>query len=251
MPDIDPNLPEGTGPAEPTGTGRFFSEEEFNAAIEKARQQEKDKLYPTISRNDERSKAMADELKELRAFQKKQEKTEADRLAAIEAERKKAAEAELSAKELIDKRQAEFEARMAQIEADNSQRVALVEKELEFTRLQAYIQRRINEEQDAIAPELLDFIDGNTPEAVEASIERVKAKTALILENVRGAGVRQRAAMPGVAPSAGTNAVGPIDAPGNRELTAADINAMGMGEYAELRKRAGIGGANNQGLFRA
>jgi hypothetical protein len=245
-----PDLPEGQT-SEPQGTSRFFTEEELNAAIERARQQEKDKLYPTISKADERTKAMDAELKELRAFQRKQEKTEADRLAAIEAERKKAEEAELSAKELIERRNAEFEARMAQIEQDNQQRVALMEKELDFTRLQAYTQRRVNEEQDEIAPELLDFVGGNTEAEVEASIERVKAKTAQIVENMKAAGVRQRAGMPGVAPAAGTNGVGPMDTPGERQLGPEDIQGMGMAEYAQLRQRLGMGGTNNQGLFRA
>jgi hypothetical protein len=68
---------------------------------------------------------------------------------------------------------------------------------------------------------------------------------------MKAAGVRQRAGMPGVAPAAGTNGVGPLDAQGQRELSAEDIHGMGMGEYAELRKRMGLAGANNQGLFRA
>lgn len=251
-----PDAPEGDQPTtgdggQPGGTSRFFSEEELNAAIEKARQQEKDKLYPTISKADERSKAMQDELKELRAFQKKQEKAEADREAAVAAERKKAEEAELSARELIERRQAEFDARLAQIDAENQQRVALMEKEIEFSRLQAYTQRRVSEESENIAPELIDFVGGNTPEEVEASIELVKSKTAQLVENIQAAGQRRRAAMPGVAPSAGTNGVGPMDAPGQRELTDADIKGMGMAEYAELRKKLGMAGAQNRGLFNA
>lgn len=253
-----PDLPEGDQPTpgdggQPSGTNRFFSQEELNAAIEKARQQEKDKLYPTIEKSDERSKAMADELKELRAFQRKQEKAEQDRQAAIEAERKKAEEAELSAKELIQRREAEFEARMAQFEAENQQRVALMEKEIEFSRLQAYTQRRVSEESDEIAPELLSagYITGNTEEEVEASIARAKATTAQLVESMKSAGVRQRAAMPGVAPAAGTNGVGPMDQQGERQLTDKDIQGMGMAEYAQLRQRLGLGGAQNQGLFRA
>lgn len=249
MPDTDPNLP-GTGDA-PQGTSRFFTEEELNAAIERARQQEKDKLYPTIAKGDERSQAMQAELKELRSWQKKQEKVETDREAAIEAERKKAAEAELSAKELVERRDAELQAKMAQFQAENDQRVALMEKELEFTKLQAYTQRRVNEEQEEIAPELIDFVGGNSVEEVEASIERVKAKTAQIVENMKAAGVRQRAGMPGVAPAAGTNGVGPMDTPGDRQISAEDIKGMGMAEFAQLRQRIGMAGSNNQGLFRA
>lgn len=250
MPDTDPNLPV-QDPAAPQGTSRFFTEDELNAAIEAARKQEKDKLYPTISKNDERTQAMQTELKELRAFQKKQERTEADRLAAVEAEKTRAAEAEMSAKELIERRQAEFEAKLASIDSENAQRIALMEKEIEYNKLQAYIQRRVNEESDSIAPELLDFIGGNTPEEVEASIARVKEKTAQIVENMRSAGMRQRASLPGVAPVAGTNGVGPMDQPGDRQLSDQDIKGMGMAEYAQLRQRIGMANTSNQGLFRA
>lgn len=238
-------------PAQQAGTSRFYSQEDVDALIEKARQQEKDKLYPRISKSDERTQAMESELKELRSFQKKQEKAEADRQAAVEAERKKAEEAKLSAEQLIAKRDAEFEARMAQFQAEQELKVAMLEKENERTRLQAYIQRRINEEQDSIAPELLDYIDGQTSEDVEASIARVKASTASIIENMKAAGVRQRAAMPGVAPSAGTNGVGPMDQQGNRQYSADDIKNMGMKEYSALREKMGFGASNNQGLFRA
>lgn len=242
---------DGNTPTTPQGTGRFYSQEEFDQALAAARQAELDKLNPRISQSDERTKAMQAELKELRDFQKKQEKAEADRIAAVEKARKAAEEAELSAKELIERRQAEADARLAEFQAQQSQQLALLHKEIEFQKLGAYIQRRINEEQDTIAPELLGYIDGKTEEEVEASIARVQATTASIIEGMRSAGVRQRAAMPGVAPAAGTNGVGPMDTPGDRQYSAEDIEKMGMKEYSELRARVGIGGANNQGLFRA
>lgn len=238
--------PEG----EPKGTGRFYSEEEYKAALSKVRQQEREKLYPQISKSDERTKAMADELKELKAFQRRAEKAEKDRQAAIDAERKKAEEAEMSAKQLVEKRQAEYESRLAEFQAQQEAKVAVMEKELAFSRLQGYIQRRVSEEAENIAPELTDFISGDTEEEVEASIERVKAKTSQLLENMKSAGARQRASMPGVAPAAGTNGVTPLDEPGERQLSAEDISGMGMGEFAKLRERLGMNGTG-QGLFRA
>lgn len=251
MPDIDPNLPgTGTGNPQPGGTNRFYTQEELDAERERVRQQERDKLYPQISKSDERWTALNDELKDLRKSQKASEKLETDRVAAIEAEKKRAAEAEMSAKDLIDRRQAEFDARMAQFQAEQDLKIAILEKQNEATALQAYIQRRINEEQDNIAPELLEFIAGNTPEDVEASIAKVKATTTSIAENMRSAGVRQRAGMPGVAPAAGTNGFGPLDQPGSRELSAEDVKGMGMQEFAALRAKLGMAGSNNQGLFR-
>jgi hypothetical protein len=239
MPDIDPQDP-AQDPAQPTGTGRFFSQEEHEAALAAARQQEKDKLYGRREKDNENLKTLQAEVAELRKSAKAREKEEADRLAEIEAARKKAAEAELSAKELIEKRQAEWQ---AQRDADLAREAAereLLKKEMEFMQLQSYVQRRIAEESDNIAPELLQFVDGKTPEEVEASIERVKASTASIVENMRNAGVRQRAAMPGVAPSAGTNGITHLDQPGDRQLTADEIKGMDMNQFRALRDKLGM-----------
>lgn len=254
MPDIDPNLPDGDvndeGQPTPSGTSRFYSEEDYKAAIEAARQQEKDKLYGRISQNDDRYKALNAEVSELRKTAKAAEKAEADRQSAVAAERKKAEEAEMTAKDLIERRQAEYNTQLELLRAEQASQVALVQKELEYTRLQAYIQRRVNEESDSIAPELLDFIDGNTPEAVEASIERVKAKTAQIVENMRQAGIRHRAQMPGVAPASGANGVTPMDAPGDRQLSDKDIAAMDMKQFGALREKLGMDRlSSNTGLF--
>jgi len=234
----------------PTGTDRFFSQEQVNEMIEKARQQEKDKLYPTISKTDERAKQMEEELKELTKFRKTAEKQEADRLKAIEDAQRAKEEAEMSAKELLAKRDADFNARLAQIQAENEQRIALMEQEVKYNQLQAYIQRRATEESNTIVPELMDLINGSTPEEVEASIELLKAKSASIAEAARNAGIRQRTTMPGVAPSSGPNGgVTPLDMPGDRQFTAEDIRGMSMQEFAQLRKKINMPSGSGRGLF--
>lgn len=234
----------------PTGTDRFFSQEQVNEMIENARKQEKDKLYPTISKADERAAAMEAEVKELTAFRKKAEKDEAARLKAIEDAQKAREEAEMSAKELLDRRNAEFDARLAQIQAENEQRIALMEQEVKYNQLQAYIQRRSVEEANSIVPELIDLINGETPEQVEASIEILKAKSASIAEAARNAGMRSRTAMPGVAPSSGPNGgVTPLDMPGDRQLSAEDIRGMSMQDFAALRKKINMPSGSGRGLF--
>lgn len=239
-----------TTPPAPTGTDKFFSQEQVNEMIERARQQEKDKLYPTISKTDERAKLMEEELKELRKFQKAQEKAEADRQKAIEDAQKAKEEAEMSAKDLLAKRDQEFNARLAQIEADNAARIAMMEQEVKYNQLQAYIQRRAAEESNNIVPELLDFINGDTPEQVEASIELLKTKSAAIAEAARNAGVRQRTTMPGVAPSSGPNGgVTPLDMPADRQYSAEDIRGMSMQEFAALRKKINMPSGSGRGLF--
>ncbi len=243
-PLVDDTATPPASPA-PAADTRFYSQEQVDEMLNKARTQERDKLYPKLQQTD----AMADELKELRASQKKLEKLEADRQAAIEAERKKAEEAKLSAEQLIAKREQEMNARFQQFQQDQEVKVALLQKQNEMIALQAYVQRRINEEQDNIAPELIDFIDGDTQEAVEVSIERVKVKTQQIADGVRNAGVRQRSQMPGVAPAAGVNAQGPLDTPGDRQLTAEQIQGMSMSEFAALRQRINMPNGSGKGLF--
>jgi hypothetical protein len=233
----------------PQGTGRFFSQEELNAAIEAARKQEKDKLYPAINKTDEANKIMQEELKELQRFKKAQEKTEADRVKAIEDAQKAKEDAEMSAKDFAAKQRVEMEARVDQIQAENEQRIAMMEQEVRFSQLQAYIQRRVGEEQGNIVPELVDFITGNTPDEVEASIEILKAKSAQIAENVRNLQTQQRTRMPGVAPSSGTNGVTPLDQPGDRQLSAEDIRGMSMAEFAQLRQKIKMPSGSGRGLF--
>jgi hypothetical protein len=241
--------PEPTPTPTPQGTGRFFSQEELNAAIEKARVQEKDKLYPAINKTEEANKIMQEELKELQRFKKAQEKTEADRAKAIEDAQKAKEDAEMSAKDFAAKQRVEMEARVAQIQAENEQRIAMMEQEVRFSQLQAYIQRRIVEEGGNIVPELVDFISGDTPEAIEASIEVLKAKSAQIAENVRNLQAQQRTRMPGVAPSSGTNGVTQLDQPGDRQLSAEDIRGMSMAEFAQLRQKIKMPSGSGRGLF--
>lgn len=236
-------------PDAPKGTDKFYSQAEFDAERERVRAEEKAKLYPTISKADERAQAMENELKELRKFQKAQEKIEADRVRAIEDAQKAKEEAEMSAKDLLDRRNKEFDARLAEIQAQNEQRIALMEQEVKFNQLQAYIQRRISEESNNIVPELVDFVQGNTPEEIEQSIELLKAKSLAIAEAARGAGIRQRAAMPGVAPSSGSNGVTPLDQQNDRQISAEDIRGMSMQEFAALRKKINMPSASGRGLF--
>jgi hypothetical protein len=238
-----------TDPGTQEPQGKFFTKDELDDLLNKARTQERDKLYPTLETTKKKNKDFEEELKVLRASQKKLEEAEATRQQAIDAERKKAEEAKLSAEQLIARREEEMNRRFLQFQQDTEVQVAMLQKQNEAIAIQAYIQRRINEEQDNIAPELVDFIDGDTFEQVDASIERVKAKTQQIVDNMRNAGARQRSQMPGVAPAAGVNAQGPLDGPTDKQLTAQDIQGMSMSEFAALRQRIGMPNGSGRGLF--
>jgi vacuolar-type H+-ATPase subunit I/STV1 len=235
--------------AQAKGTDRFFSKEQVDEMLNKAREQERSKLYPTIESTDARAKALDEEVKALRKSVKSVEKIEADRLAAVEEARRIKEESELSAKEFAERIRAENAQAVANLQAQQETERALLRKELEFMQLQNHVQRRVAEEADNIAPELIDFIGGDTVEQVEASIEVVKAKSAQILANIQSARQHQRTQLPGVAPASGSTGITPLDQQADRQVSGADIKGMTMSEYAQLRQKIRMPNGGGRGLF--
>lgn len=254
-----------TPPADPGNAPQTFTAEDIEKArreaIQQARQEERDKLYAQLGKGDERVKAMEEEIKRLQEAEAARQREIAKREAEAEKARKAKEDAEKSAKELLaekeqtwqqrlDQVKAEQDARMAEIAQQQELQKAMWEKEREMAQLALYIRDRIEAERDNIAPELLDFIDGQTQEEVDASIERVKAKTAAIVEGMRQAQVAARAGMPGTAPAAGATGITPgLDTGQGQQLGADDIRKMGMKEFAELRQKMGLGSGGGQGIF--
>lgn len=257
MPDIDPQdpqIPEG-----------YFTQSQLDEAIKAAKQaartEERDKLYPQKDQQKQAFDAMQAEVAELRKAETARAK-EAERIQrAADKAKKDKEDAELSAKELLAQReqtwqqqleamQAEQDRKMAEIAQQREVDQAMMAKEREMAALQIYIRDRVAAEQDNIAPELMDFIGGDTKEAVDASIEVVKSKTAAIVEGMRQAQLQTRAGMPGVSPSGGATAVVPGLDTGDKQLTAEDIKNMSMQEYAALRAKSGISAAGSgRGIF--
>jgi len=227
----------------PAPSQQYFTADQLEAA----RQQEKDKLY---GRLEEQSKALdqfKSQIAELQADKEARDKAVADAARVAEEARKREEEAKLSVEERIRAREAELTSKQAQFTTEMENKFALMQKEQQFLRLQAYIQRRINEEADNIVPELVEFISGETEEEIEASINKVKEKTANI---VRGAATLTAPTMPtGVSPTGGP--AGPLDnLSGPRQYSKEDISNMTMQQYAAWREQQGISGAgSNRGLF--
>jgi primosomal protein N' len=160
--------PPATPPAEP----RFTVED-----IQKARQEEKDKLYKRLQSVEEQNKTFLAEIEEQRKAREAAQAQEAERQRQAQEAAKAKAEEDMSAKELLAVKEQEWNQRLQQFEQEREQERLLFQKEQEFNSLQSYIQRRVGEESENIAPELLDFVGGNTPEEVENSLNTVKAKT--------------------------------------------------------------------------
>lgn len=227
--------------AEPTPTrttkeSRMFSQEE----VEGIRRQEKDKLYDRINKLQEQVEVFNTERDE--------QKRLAEEIAAREAEeRRQREEAEMSAKELLLKREDEFEKRLntAQqewedkfnsLQQESEAQKAVLEQERRYQEIESYKSRRIAEEQDGIMPELMDFIRGNSEEEIDSAISAVKDRTSAILENIQQA-MPQQQRLRGV-PATGSTPNGPMENMTEQQTyTSADIAGMSMEQYAQVRDR--------------
>lgn len=225
-----PKAPEKNGD-EPGG--KTFSVED----IEKARREEKDKLYSEIG-------GLKDELKAIKAEREKankafeeQQKKEAEEQAKREAEAKKKAEEEMSVKELLAQKEQEWESRWKQLEEENARKDEILAKERRFNELMAYRQRRLEEEQDTIMPELRDMVTlGNSEQEIEASIQALQDRTQRILEQVTAGQQAHRQQQRGTTPTAPP--VGPLESQQEfQQLSNDELKNMDMATYAKNRER--------------
>lgn len=228
-PEATPPAPTGdavdTPTPPPAPAGRTFTAED----IERARREEKDKVYKTL----EDTKT---ELEALRKEREDRQKREADAQRQAEEAAKKAAEDEMSAKELIEQKEREWQARFDQEAAERQRMEATLEMERRYSALQEYRAVRLAEEGDEIVPELRDMVTGNSEEEIEQSLSDLKDRSARILGNVLAAQQQQRAGMRGVPVTAPP--VGPMDnEPGYEQVTADDIRNMDMATYSKNRQR--------------
>jgi hypothetical protein len=239
--------PVNAPPAEPatpeSRSDAFFTTEQ----LEKARAEERNKAQSEKARLKAKYDETQAELAELKAFKEEQERVRA-------AEAKKAAKAkrsdeekDLSAKEILARRDAERDAERAEWEHRFAQLEAQGRLEREVMQLQVYIQRRIAEEQAAksIAPQFIDYITGTSQEEVEASIELAKVKTAEILADIASTAKAQPRPQ-GVSVSTGPSNIGSQSETNADEV---DYTSLSMKDYLEkVRPKMGIGG-NGQGIF--
>lgn len=215
--------------------------------LAKARAQEKAKLYPQIEK-------MAQELENL----KKAQAEEAARKAAKKAERDKQEqeeakakeENELSYKELLKKKEQEFQSLIEKERLERENAIALLDKERRFQEIMNYRQQRIEQERDNIVPQLIDLVNGNTKEEIEQSIENLKAKSSAIMQDVQQTVLSARQQMPGARITA--PASGPLDNDSEQQISTPDsIREMSMADYARQRAKLLGNAASNrgQGLF--
>ncbi len=250
---MDENTPEVTEVTEVPA--EVFAEEtlipntdKVAEAIQKARAQEKAKLYPQVEK-------LQEELALLRSKEQEREAKEAERKAARQAreaeaaaERKKQEEAELEVRDLLAKKEKEWQAQIETERAEREKAFALLEREREFQDLQQYRNARLEQERENIVPELIDLISGNNKDEIEASVADLKARSAKIFESVAAVSQQTRKEMVGTRIT--VPASGPLENDSDSRYSPNDIANMSMADYAKNRSKL-LGNSNNrgQGLF--
>jgi hypothetical protein len=231
----EPQIPaKATGNSDP----KMFSQED----IEKAREQEKSKVYKrletlqeTVSRLENEAKARAEA------------EEQAQRL--LEDEAKKKVESEMSAKDLLAQKEQEWAQQLSLVQQQMESEKALRERESQFAELMDYRQQVIQQYSDRVAPELLDLIHGDTADEINATAEDMAARTSRILAQTAEALQTTRQQTPTsriTAPSSGENAGS------QRTFNPDEIRNMSMSEYAKHRKSLlgkGTDGSTSRGLF--
>ena len=206
-----------------TPTEKSYTEDD----LKKVREQEKSKLYPQI-----------DSLKdELNLLKKEREERIAEAQAAkdiAETEARKKAESEMDVRALLETKEQEWAQKLEVERLERERAFTLLERERQYAELNDFRNRRLNEEQDNIMPELLDLISGNTPEEIEQSITGLRERSSRILESAQSAMQTARKEMKGT--SVTTPPSGPMDTNSDQQqFTADQIAAMSVTEYAKYR----------------
>jgi len=223
------NTPEQQAPVQqpPQGQPTGYTDED----LARARREEKDKLYPEIN-------TMKQQLAEMQQ-QREAEQAERQRLAdEAEQARREREEAELSTKELLERRDQEWKQRFDSLEQQREQDKAVYEQERRLADLENYRIQRIDQEQEFLLPEIRRYITGNTPEEIDASIEAAKADSESIFNNMTQY-VQPQQQVPfqqprGASPTAPP--VGPLEEQSTlQNITAHDIATMPMDEYKRNR----------------
>ena len=187
---------------EPSKSEKTYTEAELRALQEKTRQEEKDKLYGRLSKSEENAKILQEEIaltrKQREDAQAAEEKARKDAEAALA----KKAEDELDVRGLLAKKEQEWEERFSSIQEERQQEKIVAEKESAFYALQQYAQLAVQKALagNEIAPELANFVSGNTEAEIDASLNSVKSASEAILTSVQQAATAARANMRGGEP---------------------------------------------------
>lgn len=201
----------------------FFTREQ----VEQARQEEKSKLYGRLETMEQQLKQEA----ERKQKEEEARRAEQERQAA---EAKQKEESEMEVRQLLERKETEWNERLQTLEQQREQDRAVFERERQLAELDSYRRERVDQESEWIMPELRDLIGGDSVEAIDGSIEEMKQRTAAIIGNIQESMPQQPQPFRGASPTAPP--VGPMEQmPTNQNLTAEDIRTMDIETYKQHR----------------
>jgi hypothetical protein len=218
--------------------------------IAKAREQEKAKLYPQLEKMKEELANLKRERDETAAREAERQTRYADEEARAAQLKKEQEESELSFKDLLKKKEQEFNSQLENERLERERAIALLEQERKFQELMNFRQSRLEQERENIIPELIDLIEGSTQDEIEQSVATLKEKSARILDSAQQAMQSARAQMAG--PRVTAPASGPLDNDSSQQsFTPDSIRDMSLADYAKQRAKLLGNAASNrgQGLF--
>ena len=204
-------------------------------------------MYKRLEEADTRVKSMEEQMAIINA-EREEVRKEAEERSKQEQEILKQRElSELSAKELLLKKEDEWTQRFESVEKDYKARIdaietqrqaqeALLDKERRIQELTAYRNSRVQDAADSIIPELQDLVFGNTEEEIENSIAVLTERSNAIIESIQQATAQQQGRLRGAPVTAPP--VGPMETQTEYQtLTAEDIRNMPMDQYMKMRDR--------------
>lgn len=226
------------GQTQNPATGRTFTEEE----VERIRQQEKDKLYNEL-------KSARDEIRSFREEREREQKQREEEEARAAEAAKEAEESDLDVRELIRRKEQEWSERFEEVQSEAQKQAALLDQERRFNALAEFKRNQLEAHEDDIMPHLRGYVDGNSEEEIQASIQKQIETTNAILQDVQQAQAAQRQQVPTTRVTAPGDA-GPIEqqTQSTKTFSAQDISEMTPAEYAKYRDSL-LGAAARQGPY--
>jgi len=217
--------------------------------IQKARAQEKAKLYPQLEKLQEELSILRKRDEERASVEAEREAARRERNAQREAEKKSKQEDEMSFKQLLKTKEDEWAQKLETERLERERAFALLQREQEYNELKDYRNSRLEQERENIVPELIDLISGNNKDEIENSIADLKTRSNKIFESVAAVSQQTRKEMVGTRIT--VPASGPLDNDSAQaNLSPENISNMSMADYAKNRSKL-LGNGNNrgQGLF--
>jgi hypothetical protein len=225
-------------PPAPAPAVQTFTQADIEAAIERTRQQEKDKLYPEI---ETLRASQAEAAARIAAFDTDltaRQQAEAAAVQKAEEEAEARRKAELSFEDRVREMTQDTGTQISALQEQINARDALLAREREFNDLQTYQSTALTSVQDQIMPDLVQYIGGGTREEIDASIQRAMATSAQIVQGFAAAqaGQQQQARVTSTGVGITAPPTGSMDVVGGTQtFTSTDIANMSVAEYAANR----------------